>query len=199
MLIRLRNAAREDGSSHQPTIPQMEYTPGPDFQNLISPRAGDIRQTQISTDYKSMKSEAAAPPDFESLSMANRRDVLKLTDAREPAIIGCLHLEAHRNTVRAFAGPLLPAASGMPRYKNFCDFVGRNPSPAASETVRLLGGLFRPGKTFGIYLPYVMMTSSLLRRPTGWLTAEIRAVPHGLRNAQSISFRSPTSRSPRTC
>ena len=123
--------------------------------------------------------------------MANRCDARMLTDSRHPSLLCFLNLAAQRNTVRAFSGPPFPAASGMQSYKNFCDFVGRRPFAVASDTVLLRVGLFRPWVTFGIYLSHLMKASILLRQPTDWLTAEVRSVSSGLRNAHVVSFRFP--------
>ena len=96
---------------------------------------------------------------------------------------------AKRNTLRAFAGSLRPAASGMQGFYNFCQFPGRPPFPVDTDTVLLRSTMFRPGRTFGQYIAHVMKASILLRQPTDWLTPDVRSASRGLKNAQDLSFR----------
>ena len=180
MLLCLWKATKEDGSIPQPNLPHMEYTPRPDFQHLIPlHRTDDIGITQTPTDYESVKSEMSLPMGFGKLNMSNRRDSLQQAGVRQPALFRCLNLEARRNTARAFAGVLRPAASCMQRYKNFCDFVGRRPFPVAADAILLWICLLRPGGTSGVYLAHVTQAAILIRHPTDWLDAEIQPVSPG--------------------
>ena len=77
----------------------------------------------------------------------------------------------------------------MQSYLNFCHFAKREPFPIFSDSVTLWGGLFRPGKTFGLYLAHLMKAAILLHQPTNWITPDIRAVARGLKNAQDLPFR----------
>ena len=95
---------------------------------------------------------------------------------------------AQRNAVRAFAGSIRPAASGMQSYLNFCGFHRRPTSPAQADTILKRSGLFRPTRTFAQYLAHVMKACILLHQPTGWMSPAIKSAARGLAAAQDLAF-----------
>ena len=110
-------------------------------------------------------------------------------NAHPDAILELFTLGAKRNTLRAFAGSLRPAASGMLSYLNFCIFADKPVFPVGPNTARLRSCLFRPGRTFAQYLSHLMKATILLQQPTDWMSPDIRSVARGLANAQDLSFR----------
>ena len=173
------------------SLPVALYTLQPDFQELIlSLRKGHIDSAQISMGYVNHRAELGLRENFEKLSNTTKREALADTGAGDSRILQVLDLSAKRNTVMLFAVSLRSAASGMRGYKNFCDFTGRPPFPVDADAILLWSGLFRPGKTFGLYLPHVMKAAILLRYPTGLLTPAVRAAARGLRKAAGSSFKS---------
>ena len=104
-------------------------------------------------------------------------------------VIRQCNLGALRDTVRAFAGSLRPAASGMLSYLNFRQFNGRAPFPVQTDSVLLRSALFKHGRAFAQYLSHVMKASILKRGPTDLLRPAIRSVARGLASAQDLSFK----------
>ena len=189
MLIWLWQAAREDDGPNRPNLPFRLHTPSPDLQELIVPlRKKHIDSTHIALDYSAMKVSLGLPASFDGLSNANKCGLLERSGAEQLAILRLLNLGAQRNTLRAFAGSLRPAASGMQSYLNFCAFLKRPCFPVDSDTVLLWSALFRPNGTFGLYLSHVMKAAILLGQPTDWLTPKVRSAANGLRLAAGVSF-----------
>ena len=56
-----------------------------------------------------------------------------------------------------------------------------------TDTILIWSALFRTGRTFPQYIAHVMKAAILMRRPTDWLTPDVRPVARGLRNAQDLS------------
>ena len=120
-----------------------------DLQNLIfSLRKDHISSTDTIREYESLKRELDIPPGYENLTAAAKADALNRPDIRPTERLKVLDLAARMNVIRAFAGSLRPAASGMQSYLNFCHFARREPFPISSDSVRLWSGFFRPGKTY---------------------------------------------------
>ena len=190
MLIWVWQAARTDHEPSRTALPRSAYTPPSDFQELIcSLRADSIQDTGIGRDYTDLRRDLSLPVGFDNLSTAAKYSALSNSGADSSRILKFLSLAAQRNTIRAFAGSLRPAASGMQNYKNFCEYIGRPALPVQSDTVLLWSGLFRPGRTYSQYLAHVMKASILLRHPTDWITPDVRSVAKGLANAQDLSFK----------
>ena len=189
MLLWLWQAVREVESPNRPSLPFRLHTPGPDFQKLItSLRRKNIGDTDITIEYEALKASLGLSADFEGLSNTAKCARLKDTKADQLTILRLLDLSAQRNTLRAFAGSLRPAASGMQSYLNFCTFMDRPCFPVDSDTIVLWSALFRPTGTFGLYLTHVMKACILLRQPTDWLSPNIRSAAKGLRQAAEVSF-----------
>ena len=77
----------------------------------------------------------------------------------------------------------------MQSYLNFGHLAQREPFQISSDSIALWSGLFRPGRTCGLYLSQLMKASILLHQPTNWATPDIRAVARGLKNAHDLPFR----------
>ena len=190
MLLWLWQAARQQATPGTVSPPVALYTPQPGFRKLIlSLRKDHIDSTQISMGYLNLWAELGVRENSELLSNSAKCEALTATGAGRTSILRLLNLSAQRNTVRVFAGSLRIAASAMQSFKNFCDFTGRPPFPVCPDTILLWGGLFRPGKTFGLYLSHVMKAVALLRYPSGWFSPAIRAAARGLRSAADASFK----------
>ena len=167
MLIWLWQAVRGDDSPNRPNLPFRLHAPGPDLQSLIvSLRKRRIDSTAIAADYEALKTALGIPPSSGGLSNANKCDLLQRPGADKLTAIQLLNLDAQRNTIRAFAGSLRPAASGMQRYQNFRTSLNRPCFPVDSDTILLWGPLFRPNGVFGLYLSHVMKAAVLLAQPT---------------------------------
>ena len=104
-------------------------------------------------------------------------------------IANFISIGANRNTLRAFAGSLRPAASCMQSFKNFCEFFGRQPFPIQTDTVILRINMFKPCRALAQYMAHLMKAAVLLKRPPDWMCPEIKSVARGLANAQDLSFR----------
>ena len=179
----------QDSSPNRPSRPFRLHTPSPDLQSItFSMRKSHIDLTQIVTDYDALNATRGLSESFDSLSTAYKCDHLRLPGAHPMVILRLLNLGSQRNTLRALAGPLRPAASGVQSYKNFCDFARRPPFPADSGTILLRSALFRSGKTFGIYSTHVMKAAILLGQPTDWPTPNVRSLAKGPRLAAGKSF-----------
>ena len=123
------------------------------------------------------------------VSNSDKCQSMMICGAPETRAIGIFHLGSQRNTMRAYAGSLRPAASGTKSYKNCPDPPGRPSFLAQAEKILLRIALFRPGQTSGQYLTRVAKASIPTRRPTGGLTPVVRTVAKGLAKPQGISFR----------
>ena len=189
MILLLWQAAKQDASG----FPVAKVGQAPptirEFQNLIySLRTDNIDETDICRKLDSVGRELGLPKNFESFSQAKKCDFLGGADLLQGQIDEYLSLAAQRNTARAFAGSLRPAASGMQSYLNFCHFHGRPPFPVQTDSVLKWSGLFRPTRTFKQYLAHLMKACILLHQPTDWVTPAIRSVARGLAAAQDFSF-----------
>ena len=191
MLIWIWQAERGDSCPNRPTPPCRLHTHSPDLQCLIfSLRKSHIDLTQIALGYDALKASFRLTAPFGEISAANKCDLLHRSGALPMVILRLLNLGAQRNTLRAFAGSLRPASSGIQSYRNFCDFVKRPRFPVNSETILLRSALFRPGETFCLYLAHVVKAAILLGQSTDWPTPNVRSVAKGLRQAavRSVAF-----------
>ena len=98
-------------------------------------------------------------------------------------------LGAKRNTIRAFARALRPAAPGMQSFKNFREFTGRTPFPVRTDTSLLWSNMFKPGRTLAMYAVRLTKAAILLKQPTDWMLPDIKSAIRGLDIAQDLSFR----------
>ena len=128
------------------------------------------------------------PANFEALPHSNKR--LKLNEAGlfPGQINELLSLSAQRNTVRALAGSLRPAASGVQSYKNFCGFIRRPLFRPMWMRYSNGADFFRTGRTFAQYLAHVMKACILPQQPTDWMSPAIKSVARGLESAQNLPF-----------
>ena len=117
-------------------------------------------------------------------------DQLRTSQAYSLAIANFLTLGAKRDTLRAFAGSLRPAASGAQSFKNICDFVGRTPFPVATDTVLMWSNMFKPGRACANYGALLTKATILLKHPNDWMCPDIKAVVRGLANARDPPFKS---------
>ena len=181
MAIFLRRAAKEDSEPAQPSSPPfMEYEPHPNLQNLIGPaRATYIELTRIAIEYAGLTADLNLRSDLDTHSNATRRGPIRLADAPRATVLRISNLGPQRNTARAFAWPIRPASSGMESYRRVCDYIGRPPSPAPSDTIVLRVGPLRPVKTWGI-LPPCYESSNPAYRLTECNTSDTRSVSKGL-------------------
>ena len=88
---------------------------------------------------------------------------------------------------------------GEAKFENFCGFAGRPTSPADPDTLLLRSAPFRSGKPFGRYLAHVMKAAIRVRRPTDWLTLNIKWASKGARLESGKSFRPKTLCCNRAC
>ena len=174
-----------------PSTPHRLLCAASDLQSpILSLRTDDINLAGRVREYEDLKHDLGLPPDFERRLQAAKRDAIRSINARPGEIHQLFSLGARRNTIRAFAGSLRPAASGMQSRLNCCIFAGKPGFPAQPDTVRLWSFLFRPGRAFRLYLSHLMKaTTILLHQPTDWMSPDIRSVARGLANAQDVSFR----------
>ena len=190
MLLWLWQGARQSLAAVPVTHPRTATGAAPDLQSLIlSLRRGDIRDTAVSRDYEQIKADFGLPSNFERLSQAKRLEAFNNAGMSDYDVPRLSNLGALRNTVRAFAGSLRSAASGMQSYLNYCQFNGRIAFPVQTDTVLLWSAMFKPGRTFARYLSHVMKASILMREPTDWMCPAIRSVARGLASAQDLSFK----------
>ena len=190
MLLMMWQAARLEATPHRRAPPAADSVDFESFRSMImSLRHDSIHDTGVARDYAAMKEELSPPPDYELLSMANKCTSLANCGAGNFRIHRFLDLGAKRNTLRAFACSLRPAASGMQSYLNFCPFMQRPTFPVCSDAVLLWSATFRPGRTFAQYIAHLTKASILMRQPTDWLVPDVRAVSRGLKQAQDLSFR----------
>ena len=123
MIIWIWQAARRDSAPCHASRPHAEFTPPDDFQALIlNLRTDSVGDTEIGMEYAATGREFGLEPNFESLPMARKLLFLHERGIEPTRILKFLDLGARRNTLRAFAGSLRPAASGMQSYLNFCTF-----------------------------------------------------------------------------
>ena len=161
-----------------------------DFQNLTdSIRTESIEDAAALRDYRDERRSPGLPPNYERLSAAKKMDCLRETGADPLAITGFLTLGAKRSTLRAFAGSLRPAASGMQSFLNFCTLTGRKPCPVQADTALLWSNMFQPGSTFQMYMAHLAKAAILSKQPTDWMCPDIKSVMRGLANAQDLSFK----------
>ena len=189
MLIWICQSTRGDSSPYRPNLPFRLGAPNPDLRRMIySIRKKDIDATQIAIGYDRLQSSIGLASSFESLSTSGKCDLIPRPGASTMVIIRLLNLGSQRNTIRAFAGSLRPAAPFVQSYKNFRDFANRPAFPAEADTVLLWSALFPPWETFGLYLVRVMKAAVLLGQPTDWLTPKVKSGAEGLRHAAVKSF-----------
>ena len=189
MILLLWQAAKQDISGFADTKVGQAPPAIREFRNLIySIRTEKIEDTDICRKFDELGKDFGPPSNFEAFSQAKKCSILGEADLYQGQIDEYLSLAARRNTVRAFAGSLRPAASGMQSYLDFFRFHRRSPFPAQTDTVLKWSGLFRPARTFKQYLAHVTKACILLHQPTGWLTPAIKSVARGLAAAQDVSF-----------
>ena len=168
------------------------HTPGAasDLQALILPLTrDDIRDTEADSDYVQMKLDFNLPSNFELLPQAGRLAALQAADMPDFEVIRFCNRDFYRNTIRAIAGSMRSAASGMQSYLNFCQFAGRMTFAIQVDTVLLRSAMFKPGRTFAQYISHIMKAAILMRESTDWMWPAIRSVARGLANAQNLSFK----------
>ena len=176
MLLTLWQAARPLITTGTTSARELNVPDAKDFQKLIlSLRKEAINSTDTAQEYESLKRELNLPPGYENFSVPAKSEALNRPDISSCGRMELRDLSGRGNVLRAFAGSLRPAASGMQSYRGFCHFAKRGPFPVSADSVALRSGLFRPGKTFGLYLAHLMEASILRHQPTNWITPDIRA------------------------
>ena len=138
-------------------------------------------------DYMDSALSLHLPPDFASFAAAREVDFLRTSGADSLPIANFPTLGAKRNTLRAFALSLRPAAPGMQSFKNFIEVIGRRPCPVVTDTVLMWSNMFMPDRTFAQYVAHLTRAAILLKPPTAWMCPDIKAVVHGLANTQDLS------------
>ena len=123
MLIWIWQATRRDSSPCHISRPHAEFTPPDDSQALIATiRTDSVEGADIGLEYANLGREFGLAPNFEALSMANKLLILHKRKIEPTRILKFWGMGARRNALRAFAGSLRPAASGMQSYLNLCTF-----------------------------------------------------------------------------
>ena len=97
---------------------------------------------------------------------------------------------------RAFDfGRFLGASWNYPlaRMQSAADIFGdprlhRTPSPVMAVTILMWISIFRPGRTIAQYIARVVDVAIFLRRPTDWLTPDVKSLDLGIRICQELPF-----------
>ena len=82
-------------------------------------------------------------------------------------------------------------ASGAACYIAFCDLVGSEYFPPTSYRLRQRSSIFRPGKTFGLYVPRVRKSCQILNSPITFDDSLLQGAIKGLEHAQGRSNEFP--------
>ena len=174
MLSWIWQAAQQDLQPSRITRPHADFAQPEDSHALIClPRADSAQDPGIGSEFVDFRRKFPIPHGYGDLSTAEKYSILSRSVEAASRISQLPNLPAHLNNLRAFAGSLRPAASGVRNYKNFCDFIGRPAFPVQTDTVLLRGGLFRLWRTFSQYITHVANASILLRHPADWMAPDI--------------------------
>ena len=156
MSIWIWQASRHDSSPCRITKPHAEHTPPDGFHGMIrSLRTDNMANADIGEEYSCMGREFGLPENFELLSMSDKLVAPNARHIEPTRILRFLDLGAKRNTLRAFAGSLRPAAPGAQSYLNFCIFGIHTPDAALRAAIRLSGkSEFRINRNSGFSDPF---------------------------------------------
>ena len=133
------------------------------------------------------------PMNYELLGGAAKCDALNRADIRPPRRTGLRNLADRKNVLRAFAGSIRPAASGMKSYLGARRVPRREPLPLSTDSTDLLRGLSLPGKTGGVYFLRLMKDSIPPHRPTNPARPDSISAAMGLKIPSICHPRSRTS------
>ena len=182
----------ESGPSHGwPGV----FIPGPAIPHARSSGAGPCAPCIICGgipiwgDFAVIRNRLQIGGDFRAPLLAAKVRRLSRVAVDSRLLIRVLDRRANVNILHPVL-PSLPAlAAGVHGYLEFCALIQVNPFPPLPPRLCQRGSLFRPGRSFALYLSHLEKACARLGMGCARRTAEVRVVDRGLANIAVVRGR----------
>lgn len=145
-------------------------------------RASSAESSTFGATRLDLRTQIGLASDFDALGPAAK--VRRLSEAALDSRLLSRFLDAgsQLNVLQQVRSTLPSVANGVHGYLDFCRLINAGPFPPTSRTLRRWSALFRPGRTFSLYLSHIEKVCALLGMGTEWRTPALAAVVRGLAN-----------------
>ena len=169
------------------------------FSLVDALRAQNVETSEFGVEFDEAMRDLTLPDNFLHLGPKARIIALQNSTPDSQQLLRFLSAGAQKNILEQVRSSMPQVASGVGCYLAFCSLLAIAPFPPAAESVARWSAVFKPGKTFGIYLSHLAKACQLMGIDCSWKSNDtVIAVAKGLRNKPSGKIKFHNSLEPAT-
>ena len=149
-------------------------------------RANNIDTSAFGNELATAQNELGLPANFERLGPRARIFALQNVTPDSQQLLHFLSIGAQKNILGQVRLTPPCVASGVPCYLSVCTLLNIAPFPPTTKTEARRSTVFRPGKTYVIYVEHLIKACHLVGFDIAWRTPLINSIAKGLSNKPSM-------------
>ena len=155
-----------------------------DIDSLVRElKKGKLELTSYFIQHRDFLIRTGLGPGFLSGGPGRRIDTLRRRGFPPEQLDSFLRLGSQINVLSKISKSFAPVASGISTYLSFCDLRGLPRFPPTETQVIDWSALFKPGRTFMLYLAHLRTACEFFAVPTLWASEAVSARARGLKKA----------------
>ena len=181
----LWQAVRIEFSSAKGITPLTTQFRSNHFSLVEALRAKCVEESDFGTELTDAAKDLQLPENSPRLGPKARIIALQNIMPDSQQLLRFLSAGAQNNILEQVRSTLPCVASGIGCYLAFCSLLAIAPFPSTTEIVARWRALFKPGKTYSIYLGHLSKACNLMGFDSSWKNEVIHAIAKGLKNKPS--------------